>query len=235
MKKFVALFGAMATLLIASPVHADSYTEGFYVDGFGGANWVQVSKKHHKNNNDSNNNTHQRLNFDTGYVAGGIIGYRWCEGLRLEAEASYRRNELRSHKHDSSSSSSSSSSNTRHHGHLSEWAYMVNGIYEVPSCYWDCWDCCRCWDIVPYIGAGIGYGVQRLHTSHSNESGLLDDSSSHHHNHKGRKKGFAWQVMAGLVYHVSCNFDMSLGYRFHKGRLNSVYNHALDVAAIFHF
>src|ERR1700728_4761020 len=59
-------------------------TPPFYGEFFGGANFIESSKRRHV-----------KADFDTGYILSGSIGYRWCYGLRLEFEYAYRRNNLR--------------------------------------------------------------------------------------------------------------------------------------------
>jgi opacity protein-like surface antigen len=256
MKKICTMLFVGCALLASASVQALDW-EGFYLEGFGGANWVQTNKRRGV-----------ELNFNTGYVIGGSIGYRLCNGLRFEGEVSYRRNTIRSIKvrgetfdfSDSSGSASrsshSSGSHHAHHdshhsssehgrgrGHLSEVAYMANLIYDLDISYWN--SCCS-YDITPYFGGGIGYGNQRIRTRHhllGEDVVAFDDSSGsgssseagHHRRRRNGKNGFAWQIIAGLAYEFSPCFDASVEYRLHQGRAERLYNHMAGLTAKYHF
>lgn len=179
MKKMMFLLAALAAF--AMPTAASALdVEGFYVGALGAANFLQ-----HKHNS-GNGNRHYRV----GYAAGGMVGYRWCEGWRLEAEVSYRNNQQ----------------HRRNNRHFRSWSYMANGYYDFSDLG------CYCWDITPYLGAGVGYTTER-----------------HRRNSHKHKHGFAWQIIAGLAYPICDCAEISLEYRFHKGRERKFYNH--DVGA----
>lgn len=213
MKKIYTLLLSACALAVFSTGQADPW-EGFYVEGFGGANFIQTSK-----------HDDVKLNFRTGYVVGGAIGYRMCEGLRIEGEISYRYNQLKSFvvKNEEFDDVKFCT-----HGHLREVAYMANLIYDIDTCCWDpCWTACG--QIFPYIGGGIGYGQQKLSGREEDEDEFLIFDAGN------RKNGFAWQIIAGIGYDFSPCADISIEYRFHKGALNHVYNHMVGIAAKYHF
>lgn len=203
MKKFILALAAVACLALVktAPVAAE---QGFYAGAFAGANFLQTNKRHHVD-----------VDFDTGYAVGLIGGYSWCNGLRAEGEITYRYNKLKSVKFF----------DERFHvkGHLHSWSYMVNGFYD--------FQIGSCWNIVPYIGAGIGYSNQELKLGHRGSSSSSDETRRHH----GKKNGFAWQVLAGLTYVIDCHWDASLEYIFHRGRANNIYDHSLGLAGRYHF
>ena len=88
----------------------------FYVGAEGGLNWLL-------NDNSSN--------FDTGFAAGGIVGYDFV-GLRLELETVYRGNNGRSSFGNS--------------GTFNQLAVMANAYYDfLPGAI-----------LTPYVGAGAG-------------------------------------------------------------------------------
>jgi opacity protein-like surface antigen len=216
MKKIAALLTALVPLFSSAVVEAHPW-EGFYVGATGGANFLQNSKKHHGHKN----------RYDTGYLVGGFVGYRWCEGFRVEGEVSYRSAHLKSIHVRSESGSDvvavSSSSEDRHgHGNRnnSTWAYMANLYYDIDTCS----------AFTPYVGGGIGYANVRR--SHHHHEVFGSESSSHHSN---RRSGFAWQVIAGVGYEVLPCVDLALEYRFFKNNENRVYNQSVGLVAKYHF
>lgn len=152
-----------------------------------------------------------RSDYQTGYIVSGSLGYRWCYGLRTEFEYAYRRNEIRKIHFFGRSFSIN--------GHFQSSSYMGNLIWDLPFCAWGC----NFWGIQPFIGGGIGYDFQQVHAH--NEGLTLNQ----------HKKGFAWQVIAGLSYPIFCNTDISLEYKFHKGGLNYIENHSIGVGLKYNF
>lgn len=144
--------------------------------------------------------------FHPGILASASLGYSYCSGFRLEAEYAYRRASVRRVYIDGGYFSA--------HGHLLSQSIMANGFYEFD---------CSFWNIRPFVGAGIGYDFQRVH----GDRGQF--SFSEH------KNGFAWQVMGGLAYRFCTNVDLTLEYRFHKGPIRNICNHAIGFGAIFKF
>ena len=154
---------------------------GFSFAAFGGANWAH---------------THVSLGdveFDVGYIVGGSTGYRWKCGLEVEAEVAYRRNHMDRFKFDRTNFHAS--------GHLRKWTYMGNLKYYFPVH----------WYITPNIGAGAGYGNQKLFINSINGISI----GSHQ-----KKEGFAWQVLAGLTCYLCRHLDLDLDYHYTvlKGR-----------------
>ncbi len=205
MKKVLALVAAAAALVSFNPVQAEP-TEGFYVGGLAGGNFLQTSKR-----------SGVDYDFRAGYDVGGFVGYELCDGFRLEGEFTYRHNSLKSVKFGSSSFNSS--------GHYHSMSYMANLIYDIPMCWQPCG-----WEIFPYVGAGIGYSNEKVKFSHHVETETEFTFSSHK-----KENGFAWQVIAGLGYEIDQCTDVALEYRFHKGQLEKIYNHSLNVALRYHF
>lgn len=107
---------------------------GFYIGGFGGANFISTSRDCGQN----------RRHFDTGYVFSASLGYRWCHNVRFEFEYAYRNNKGRH-------SDSAVSGSTRKH--FTQNAYMFNGFYDIAMC--------NDWCLKPFVGAGIGYAQSR--------------------------------------------------------------------------
>jgi len=141
-----------------------------------------------------------------GYALLASVGYRWCDALRVEFEYGYRRNK---HKN----SSGRVGRNNRSNNHFWSSSYMANAIWDI--------DWCNEWCLKPFIGGGVGYSLQ-----HGRSIGREGQN---------KRKGFAWQVLAGVAYPICDNTDMSLEYRFHKGKLNHLYNHSFGVGLKYFF
>lgn len=151
-----------------------------------------------------------RNDYRPGYIVSGSLGYRmWC-GFRLEAEYAFRRNSTRRTHFFGRSFALS--------GHHQSSSYMANLLWELPisSLGIEC-------RLRPFFGGGVGYTSERLHASQ--ETMLFNE----------RKKGFAWQILAGLAYPVFCNTDLSLEYKFYRGRFKDIYNHSVGVGLTYSF
>lgn len=139
MKRLFLILTALVAIALPKASQALD-VEGFYAGALGGLNWIQDSG-------------HPKLDFKTGWLAGGYIGYRMCGGFRAEAEATYRYNKIKSVKFGGE---------TFHiGGHLDTWSFMANGYYDIPLC----------WCITPYVGGGIGYDTTKARSCHGNSRG----------------------------------------------------------------
>jgi len=192
MKKYIALFVLALTALLPNTAKAD-INEGLYATVFGGGNWV--SKNHHRN-------------FDVGYVVSGSVGYKfcWCDNsFRGEFEIAYRSNNFKRRLLDSSElSDSDDSSSNRNRRHLNTTSYLFNALYDIDMC----------WCVVPYVGAGLGYGhTTGFGTDHFIVSEAEDSSEDGRRHFK--KSGFAYQFILGAAYPICCDqLDITLEYRF---------------------
>ena len=171
----------------------------FYGKIFGGANFLQ--------NTSINEN---KSTFETGYIISGSLGYCWCYGLCLEAEYAYRRNNI-SKIHFFGEGCSK-------HGHFQTSSYMANLLWDVPLSSWGC----ACWNIQSFIGAGIGYDSQQMHSSNSRI--IFNEKWNH----------FSWQLMAGLSYPIVCNTEITLEYKFHQGGCH-FNNHSVGIGLVYKF
>lgn len=105
---------------------------GYYVGAFGGANWLSFSneKKHYL----------KGTKFDTGYHAGGSLGYRYSNGVRIEGEIAYRNNKLNHPEFPKKGS------------HTTSITYMGNALYDF-----------NLYPFKPYVGVGLGYIQGQTH------------------------------------------------------------------------
>lgn len=169
----------------------------FYAKILGGANFLQ-------NTSIDDNKT----SYQTGYIVAGSLGYRWYYGLRLEAEYAYRRNTIKKIHFFKEGSSS--------HGHFQTSSYMANLLWDLPIFSW------TCWNLQPFIGAGIGYDFQQMHSSNSR---IVFDQKWKH---------FSWQAMGGFAYPLFYNTVLTLEYQYHQGGTH-FNHHSVGVGLIYQF
>jgi opacity protein-like surface antigen len=248
MKNFLFILAAIFALS-STQASAD---EDFYAGVFGGANWLNISgKSNHNSDSFDGERIRDRLKFDTGYIVGGSIGYRWCGGLRVEGEIAYRNNQRKKHhKHNdcevvviddcsdySYSSVANNNSNRGSNKHAQTVSYMANVLYDLPF---------ECTPWKAYVGAGIGYAQQKGTKRHDrfvndysydysysysdcDDSSYSDSCYSSSSSNNCRKKhnknnnGFAAQAIVGLGYNYCDCFELTLEYRYLyvSGRKNS--------------
>lgn len=192
MKKMMLFFVTTFLLLTSS-----TYAGEFYTKLLGGVNFLQTER-----------HAGVRPRFHPGYIVSGAVGYRWCDGLNVEAEYAFRRSSMKELHFFGQDFDV--------RGYFQSSSYMANVIWEFPS-----WEYLNC--IQPFAGVGIGYDLQQFHAS---EAAFRIDRD---------RKGFAWQVMLGLSYPLHYNAEMAFEYRFHKGPLQNVFSHALAVSLIYKF
>lgn len=171
----------------------------FYAKILGGANFLQNTEI-----------TQNKTSYQTGYIIAGSLGYAWHYGLRLEAEYAFRRNDISKINFFIEGSSNN--------GHFHASSCMANLLWDLPLSLWGC----ECWNIQPFIGAGIGYDFQHMHSTNSR---IIFDQKWQH---------FSWQVIAGLSYPIFCNTEVSLEYKFHQGGCH-FYNHSLGLGILYKF
>jgi opacity protein-like surface antigen len=206
MKKIIALLTIVFLLTKLSSIYAEEFdccfeeSPPFYIEVLGGANFLQSEKS-----------GGIKSDYRTGYIVSGSLGYRWCYGIRLEAEYAYRRNSLNKIRFFGRSFNT--------HGRFQSSSYMANVLWDLPFAYWGC----QLWSIQPFVGAGIGYDFQQINARNSGLS------------YKESKKDFSWQVIAGLAYPLFCQTDVSLEYKFHQGGFTNIYNHSLGIGLTYKF
>ncbi len=172
----------------------------FFAKILGGANFLENTKTISR----------YRPSYETGYIVSASFGYCWNYGIRLEGEYAYRRNAISKIRFVGEGSS--------RHGHLQVNSYMANVLWELPLSSWGC----TFWNMQPFIGAGIGYDCQQMHSSNSR---IVFHQKWNH---------FSWQLMTGLSYPIFCSADISLEYKFHQGACH-VYDHSVGVGLLYKF
>lgn len=171
----------------------------FYAKIFSGANFLQNSTT-----------GRNRTTYQTGYILDGSLGYSWRYGLSVEAEYAFRRNAIEKMHFFGGGVSK--------HGHFQTSSYMANLLWDLPVSSWGC----VCWNLEPFIGAGIGYDFEQMHASNSR---IVFNQKWHH---------LSWQAMVGLAYPIFCNTEITLEYKFHQGGCQ-FNNHSLGIGLIYKF
>jgi opacity protein-like surface antigen len=142
--------------------------------------------------------------YHTGYLIAGSLGYCWHNGLCLEAEYAFRRNDIRQIDFFVEGSSTT--------GRFRTSSYMANLLWEIRP--WEFWK------IQPFVGAGAGYDFQQMNSSNSR---IIFYQKWHH---------FSWQLMAGFARKVFYNTDLTLEYKFHQGG-SQFNNHSVGVGLVY--
>lgn len=205
MKKMIQCLLMSLLFLIAADAQAQECAEefyscckgNFYGKFLGGVNFLQ-------NTSIQGNKT----SYQPGYIVAGSLGYSWDCGLHLEGEYAYRRNAIKKIHFVGQGSSK--------HGHFQTSSYMANLLWDLPfreSAFWN---------IQPFMGLGIGYDSQRMHSSNSR---IIFNQKWNH---------FSWQAMAGLAYTIFKNTKITLEYKFHQGG-SHFNNHSLGAGLIYEF
>ena len=166
---------------------APAYTGGWYFSAFGGANWL---------NDTSFNVGFPLVNaYDTGYLVGGAIGYDMGPamgplGVRVEAELSYRDNDVKSH-----TNADTGATLVNPVGSTSALAGMGNVLFDfnMGSAF--------------TIYGGGGLGVANVEFDGHGTAGnlpIMDDGDT----------VFAWQAIAGIGYEISPGWMLDVQYRY---------------------
>jgi len=125
--RVVLLSVTFAGAALTTPALADPVPEGVYFGAAGGANF-----------NDSGeveiNGANRDLDTDLGFVGLANFGYAFGNGVRTEAEGSYRRNSV------------DSWGSTDLDGNVDAWSAMFNALYDFDTGT----------GFTPYVGAGVG-------------------------------------------------------------------------------
>jgi len=177
-----ACFGLHADDEFCEPVCLPTVREGFYVGALGGVNFQENASTEYFGYK-------VKAKWKPGYLAGGNFGYKFNNGMRLEGEVSYRRNNSNSISVNGVTIDNFKSVNDT-------LSYLFNTYYDIDTAT----------DFTPYVGVGVGYvtGYGRSEVSGSSSLFSLKDN----------RDGLCWQAIAGVSYNLMCNTELSLDYRF---------------------
>jgi opacity protein-like surface antigen len=125
------------------------------------------------------------VDFETGFNAGGAIGFRILEMLRLEAHGSYRHADL---DHAEIGGTSLDVSD----GFAGAAAFLGNAYFDIPFPL----------PIKPYVGAGMGVAIFSADVDGSSIDVDGDDAQ------------FAWNVMGGFFIPIFRHLELDARYRY---------------------
>lgn len=167
------LFVWLVVLLTSVSAYVNGYIyPECYVGVLGGANFIEDNKQGLLD-----------VDMQVGGVVGAFVGCRF-NGIRLEAEVAYRRNDLLAVKEGEFSLGGK--------GRMEVSTVMVNALYELPlPILW-----------TPYVGFGIGYcRVDELIFARYLERNEIDNA-------------FAWQAIVGVCRPLTYSVDLGFEYRY---------------------
>ena len=187
MKRSLFAFGfAISTALAGLHAHEARAGEGFYVGAHGGANWLSPIESNFSSPGATASVTLKQKN---GYAVGGSVGHAWKNGLRAEAELTYRRNNINSFSASAVVAGIPVVVSGAAVGNISNLAFMANGYYGV-----DITDA-----LSLYAGGGVGGAMLKV-----NDVATFTDS----------RTVFAFQAIAGTAYMLGRNVSLGVEYRF---------------------
>lgn len=137
-----------------------------------------------------------QTSWNTGFYVGGVSGYRISDYVRLEAELTYRQNEL-----DKLTASGPGFDSEARNGDMKLVSFLGNlwidvNVGQSP--------------VAPYIGGGLGIGGAELQLEPVDLGGsgtfLTDESET--------AFVMSYQLGAGIAYSLSDHFILSLDYRY---------------------
>jgi opacity protein-like surface antigen len=198
LKRKLLATSAFALLAGASQAHAG----GLYLSVFGGANFLNDQSGRITDTTTASWSS----DAETGFVIGGALGTRldnWAKGLRVEVEASYRRNDVGGRwTTDDGSTGGFIDANA------STFALMANAWYDIDIGS----------KVRPYVGGGVGWSRSQL------DAGFVEtftDTTPVTPNLVGtttaENSGFAWHLGFGINYEVAQDVDLGIGYRYFRG------------------
>jgi opacity protein-like surface antigen len=192
----------LATVAVAAIATAQqAQADGMYVSVFGGANFMP-DDSHFAGTIPFSFEVHN-TDPDTGFVLGGAVGTgldNWAKGLRVEIEASYRRNDVGGDWATGFVFFGPVVITGDIDANASTFALMANAAYDIDVG----------WMIKPYVMAGAGWARTKYEGAEVSaifNTGTFDVDNS----------GFAWQLGAGFNYEVAPGVDVGLGYRYFDG------------------
>ncbi len=198
LKKLWLATTALAVLASAQQAQAD----GLYVSVFGGASFVNDESKAGNTSGYYGYTSRESYDGETGFVIGGAVGTgldNWVKGLRVELEASYRRNDIGGNWSEQTFFVGTTGTID---ANLSTFSIMSNVAYDIDAG----------WKVKPYVMAGAGWARSSF------EGALVTTGGSQWGNSfDGENSGFAWQLGAGFNYEVAPGVDVGLGYRYFDG------------------
>jgi opacity protein-like surface antigen len=172
-----ALFVCLGLALLAAPSAAEP-NNGLYLELQGGASFWQDADVTVSGFGSG------EVSFDTGFNAGGALGFRMLDVLRLEGHASYRQADF--DRVDAGGLSIDGD------GFAGSAAFLGNVYVDIPFPFF----------VKPYVGAGAGIAIFSADVD-GNTVDIDDDDTE-----------FAWNAMGGVFVPVFRHLELDLRYRY---------------------
>ena len=192
-KLLAASFVALSTMAGAQPI------SGLYVGAGLGVNFLQDTDVTGTFRQDRIRLIGESNSFETGYVGVLSLGWGFGNGLRVEIEGSYRRNDADGH-------TLTDRSRQPAVGTASSYGGMANVLFDfdlggIP------------WNLKPYLGAGLGYIWHSYDDVGYRASATLENT---YNSSSGAPGAFAAQAIAGVALPISSvpGLALSAEYRF---------------------
>ncbi|MFC0384511.1 OmpA family protein [Muricoccus vinaceus] len=184
----------LAATIMSLPLAAQAQpVTGIYIAGGAGFNWLQKTDIDVVGPNNTNLGRAGSLDFDTGWVGVGSIGFGFGNGLRLEAEGNYRENNHGDLRINGAPTPAFQGGRARSYGAMGNVLYDFT-IPGIP--------------VTPYLGAGAGYVWHEYDGVRGSTNGtqlVIDD----------REGQFAYQGIAGVALNLGVpGLALTAEYRF---------------------
>jgi opacity protein-like surface antigen len=186
------LMYAAAAALAAGP----AWAEGPYLSLQGGTSFLDDAR-------DAGNGIDIESHHDSGWALSGAAGYGFANGLRLEGEIAYRKNDITELAVRSDGGLGASlggpslnGATLRTVGNETALSFMANGWYDLKTGT----------PFTPHLGGGIGLAQVKMHGLQVAGTGLtlVEDSDL----------VLAYQLGAGVSYEITPRLNFTLDYRF---------------------
>lgn len=191
MRTKIIVFAAVAALLIPAICSATPPVPGPYVSVFAG---VSIPEDANATTYDffQNEIFNDRVEFDTGVLAGGTAGFDFGF-VRLEGELAYRYSDI-----NSVTDQFNGLKFQNIDGNLGAFSFMANAFIDLHNST----------PITPYFGGGAGFAVLDLSDTVAGAPAptLLYPN--------GNQTVFAYQAAAGLEIALNRMFSVDVGYRY---------------------
>jgi OOP family OmpA-OmpF porin len=186
--RMIKALGGIATCAFALSIALPSAAAetDLYVEYSGGVSFVPNQRISGADAPGSNLSGH--VESDTGFNVGAAFGARFYEYFRAELQITYRESEV--------SNLSLQGEPDDAQGHVGLVAIMANGYFDYDLGI----------GVVPYLGAGVGWGSVEIDAKNKSGTGQTRI--------EGEDSIFVWSLMAGGTYPINEVLDLSLGYRY---------------------
>jgi opacity protein-like surface antigen len=190
---------APAPQMVRAPVAEAS---GWYLRGDIGMTNQQVKKLDNELFPGTANLVIHDKNFEGGMLFGVGVGYKVNNWFRFDVTGEYR-GETGFHGFDTWTDPGGLPRFNNYSAKKSEWLVMANAYLDLGT-----W-----WCITPFIGAGVGWSYNTIHSFRDTGVGELGGPTMAFA-HAASKSNFAWALHAGLSYEVTKSFSVELAYRY---------------------